>query len=327
MTVTREGSASDLLYTTRHGKAYVADALKFMPGLEGGSISLVLTSPPYALHFKKEYGNAAQPHYIKWFLPFAKEIHRVLRDDGSFVLDIGGAWTPGQPTRSLYHYELLIALVRDIGFHLAQEFYWYNPGKLPSPAEWVTVRKIRVKDSVNCIWWLSKSPNPKADNQKVLKEYSDDMLRLVKRGYKPKVRPSGHVITPKFNLDRAGAIPSNLLVYGNNDSNGRYLELCKDHGLKPHPARFPIQIPTFFLRFLTAPLDLVLDLFAGSNTTGEACEREKRRWIAVEKERSYLEASRFRFEGQLDPLSELFDVPTATDAVQGSLFATPARRT
>ncbi len=324
--MTRGGSEEGLLYTTRHGKAYVADALKFMPGLEDQSINLILTSPPYALHFKKEYGNAAQPHYIRWFLPFAKEIHRVLREDGSFVLDIGGAWTPGQPTRSLYHYELLIALCREIGFHLAQEFYWYNPAKLPSPAEWVTVRKIRVKDSVNCIWWLSKSPNPKADNQKVLKEYSADMLRLVKRGYRSKVRPSGHVITPKFNLDRGGSIPSNLLVYGNNDSNGRYLERCKEHGLKPHPARFPIQLPTFFLRFLTDPSDRVLDPFAGSNTTGEACERERRHWIAVEKEKSYLEASRFRFEGDLSPLPKLFEDATATGAVQGALFDTGAAR-
>src|SRR5260370_10247586 len=269
MTVTREGSASDLLYTTRHGKAYVADALKFMPGLEDGSISLVLTSPPYALHFKKEYGNAAQPHYIEWFLPFAKEIYRVLRDDGSFVLDIGGAWTPGQPTRSLYHYELLIALVRDIGFHLAQEFYWYNPGKLPSPAEWVTVRKIRVKDSVNCIWWLSKSPNPKADNQKLLKEYSPDMKRLLKRGYRPTVRPSGHIITKKFR-DKGGSIPANIVICGNNDANGDYMERCQQQGIKPHPARFPVQLPAFFLRFLTDPGDLILDPFAGSNTTGRA---------------------------------------------------------
>ena len=269
-------------YSTARGRAFHGDSLAFMRGLEDGSVNLVMTSPPYALHFKKEYGNESQADYIQWFLPFAREIRRLLADDGSFVLDIGGAWTPGRPTRSLYHFELLIALCRSVGFHLAQEFYWYNPAKLPAPAEWVTVRRIRVKDSVECVWWLSKTPHPKADNQRVLAEYSPDMKRLIRRGYRPAVRPSGHVITSKFK-DRGGAIPPNLLTWGNNDSNGQYLSRCKKHDLKPHPARFPIQLPTFFIRFLTDPDDLVLDPFGGSNTTGEAAEREKRRWITVER--------------------------------------------
>ena len=306
------------LYETKLGRAYVANSLPFMAGIEAGSVNLAFTSPPYALHFKKEYGNANQRDYVEWFLPFAREVRRLLRDDGSFVIDIGGAWTPGKPTRSLYHFDLLIALVREVGFYLAQEFYWYNPAKLPSPAEWVTVRKIRMKDAVNCLWWLSKTPDPKADNQRVLNEYSPDMRRLVKRGYRPKVRPSGHIITKKF-TDRGGSIPSNLLVHGNNDANGRYLELCKLNNIKPHPARFPVQVPAFFIRFLTDSGDLVLDPFAGSNTTGEACEREGRKWIAIENHLPYLEASRFRFEGELTRLPDRLAEP-APRALQTSLF-------
>jgi site-specific DNA-methyltransferase (cytosine-N4-specific) len=152
-----------------------------------------------------------------------------------------------------------------------------------------------VKDAVNCIWWLSKTPHPKANNQKVLTEYSPDMKRLLVRGYRPKQRPSGHNITAKFR-DNGGAIPPNLLTFGNNDSNGYYMEACKKAGIKPHPARFPIQVPSFFIRFLTDPSDLVLDPFAGSNTTGEACEREHRKWIAMESNEGYLEGSRFRFD-------------------------------
>jgi len=310
------------LYDTPYGQAFVADAMELMATMEDATINLIMTSPPYALHFKKEYGNARQGDYVNWFLPFAREFHRLLREDGSLVIDIGGAWTPGKPTRSLYHFELLLALCHQIGFHLAQEFYWYNPAKLPSPAEWVTVRKIRVKDAVNCVWWLSKSPHPKSDNQRVLKEYSEDMKRLVQRGYRAKVRPSGHVITRKFK-DRGGSIPSNLLVYGNNDSNGYYLQQCKRHNIKPHPARFPIQLPTFFLRFLTDPDDLVLDPFAGSNTTGEACEREGRRWIAIDKGAEYLSASRFRFESDFGSHMPLFDVPDApaSQDISQSLFS------
>src|ERR1043166_6817051 len=190
--MTKPVSAPTPYYTTPLGKAFLGDSLSLLPTLPDASLNLILTSPPYALHFKKAYGNEDQHRYVKWFLPFARQYHRLLKDDGSLVIDIGGAWQPGQPTRSLYHFELLIALCRQAGFHLAQEFYWYNPAKLPSPAEWVNVRKLRVKDAVNCLWWLSKTPWPKANNQKVLQEYSPDMHRLLKRGYRLKQRPSGH---------------------------------------------------------------------------------------------------------------------------------------
>lgn len=283
-------------FKTKSGAAYHGDSKELLAGLPGDSINLIMTSPPYALHFKKEYGNAVQSEYVKWFLGFADDMHRILKDDGSLVLDIGGAWTPGKPTRSLYHFELLLALCREVGFHLAQEFYWYNPAKLPSPAEWVTVRKIRVKDAVNCIWWLSKSDHPKADNRRVLVEYSNDMKRLIKNGYRAKQRPSGHNITDKFGRDQGGSIPPNILIFGNNDANGCYMSRCKNAGIKPHPARFPIHLPAFFIRYLTNNGDIILDPFAGSNTTGEAAEREGRRWLAFEIDETYLEASTFRFD-------------------------------
>jgi DNA modification methylase len=121
------------------------------------------------------------------------------------------------------------------------------------------------------------------------------MKRLLERGYRPKVRPSGHIITKKFK-DNGGSIPANIIIRGNNDANGYYLKRCKETGHKPHPARYPIQLPLFFIRFLTEPGDLVIDPFAGSNTTGEACEAEARRWIAVDHSEEYLDTSRFRFE-------------------------------
>lgn len=282
------------LYRSKLGAAFLGDSLPLLRGMPDDSVNLVVTSPPYALHFKKEYGNVDQQNYVEWFMPFALEILRVLREDGSLVIDIGGAWTPGQPTRSLYHFELLLRLCRDCKFYLAQEFYWYNPAKLPSPAEWVTVRRVRVKDAVECLWWLSKSPHPKADNRRVLTDYSADMRRILKKGYRPKVRPSGHVITAKFKGGE-GAIPPNVLIFGNNDATGPYMTRCREAKVKPHPARFPIQLPAFFIRFLTEPGDVIVDPFAGSNTTGEAAERERRHWIAIEREENYLAASRFRF--------------------------------
>lgn len=283
-------------YETPKGAAYLGDALFLLKFLPDASVNLILTSPPFALQRKKEYGNVSADNYVAWFMRFADEFHRVLTDDGSLVIDIGGSWNKGHPTRSLYHFELLLALCRK--FYLAQEFYWYNPAKLPSPAEWVTVRRIRVKDAVNPIWWLSKTENPKADNRKVLKSYSDSMLSLLRNGYTPKLRPSGHDISHKFSRDRGGAIPSNLIAASNTDSNSHYLQACRKEGLKPHPARFPYQLPEFFIRFLTGEGDLVLDPFAGSNVTGEVAERLQRRWLAFEIIKEYLKSSLFRF-GQL----------------------------
>lgn len=293
-------------YRTPVGAAYMGDSCETLKALPEGSVNLVFTSPPYALHFKKEYGNVSKADYVDWFLPFAREIQRVLTDDGSFVLNIGGSWNPGAPTRSLYHYKLMIALVEELGFHLAQECYWYNPAKMPVPAEWVTVRRVRVKDSVEHVWWLSKTPQPKADNRKVLKPYGPDMLRLAKRGVRTTVRPSGHNITSSFDkIEAGGAIPSNvlqdqlpdeMLIAGNNAANDPYTKRCKESGIKIHPARFPAALPEFFIKLLTDDGDLVVDPFAGSNTAGAVAERLGRRWVGIELLEEYLEASKFRFD-------------------------------
>ena len=283
-------------YATRLGAAYLGDSLEIMRSLESGSINLAMTSPPFALTFQKEYGNKSQADYVAWFVQYAREVLRLLADDGSFVLDIGGAWNKGTPTRSLYHYKLIIALCEDVGFHLAQDCFWFRPASLPVPAEWVTVRRIRIKDSVNYLFWLSKTAWPKASNRNVLTPYSGDMARLIKRGYKAKSRPSGHQITHKFQKDNGGAIPPNLLQLGNNDANGSYMAACARAGVKPHPARFPEGLPEYFVKLCTDDNDTVLDPFAGSNVTGFVAERLGRRWAAIELDRGYLEASRFRFE-------------------------------
>jgi len=299
-------------YSTPYGRAYLGDALTFLRQMERDSVDLIVTSPPFALKRKKEYGNVDAKDYVPWFVDFAVEFKRILKDTGSLVIDIGGTWIKEQPTRSLYHFELVLALCKTLGFHLAQEFYWYNPSKLPSPAEWVTVRRIRAKDAVDPIWWLSKTPYPKASNWNILKPYSDSMKKLLKNGYKAQLRPSGHDISDNFSRDNKGAIPPNLLELANTDSNSNYLRKCREHGIKPHPARFPHGLPEFFIKFLTDPGDLVVDPFAGSNITGEVAEGLTRHWLAFELVDEYLEGSKFRFPGLWkQPL--LFDQQAETD--------------
>ena len=283
-------------YETPSGSIVQGDSLAVVPGrLQADSVDLVMTSPPFGLVHKKEYGNVAAHDYLDWFKPFGAEFHRILKDTGSLVIDIGGAWIRGQPTRSLYHFELMIMLCREFGFHLAQEFYWWNPSKLPSPAEWVTVRRIRTKDAVNCVWWLSKSPWPKASNRRVLTPYSDSMNDLFRNGYHAALRPSGHDISDKFGRNNGAAIPPNLLAIPNTDSNSTYLQHCKQRGIKPHPARFPSALPEFFMRMLTDVGDMVVDPFAGSCVTGEVAEKLQRRWLCIELDAEYLEGAIGRF--------------------------------
>lgn len=283
----------------------------------------------FALLRQKGYGNVASEEYVEWFRPFAEQFKRILKPDGSLVIDLGGTWIKGLPYRSLYHYEFLLRLCKPVeeggefGFYLAQELYWYNPAKLPTPAEWVTVRRTRVKDAVNTVWWLRPSAvvdekDGKVSNRRVLKPYSPAQEHLMKHGYTPKLRPSEHDISDKFGANNGGAIPPNLLDDGvsdreiggpvpvnvvaasNTSSNDRYQRRCRETGAKRHPARFPKALPEFIIGLTTEENDLVLDPFAGSNTTGEVAQEMGRRYLAFELDEAYLESSRFRFD-ELDP--------------------------
>lgn len=304
-------------YRTGLGAAFCGDSLELLAELPDESINLVMTSPPFALQREKEYdnrsGNKTQEDYVEWLAKFGALVFQKLKPDGSLVIDIGGAYVKGAPERAHYPFRLLLKFCDELGFKLAQDFYWHNPAKLPSPIEWVNKRKLRVKDSVNTVWWLSKSQWPKADVTKVLAPYSDRMKKLIQNPaafYKPAKRPSGHDIANSFGKDNGGAIPPNLLQISNSESNGRYLNGCKTAGAQQHPARFPTKLPEFFIRMLTDPDDLVVDIFAGSNTTGAVAEIEHRRWLAFDVSLDYLGSSVFRFvDADLPPstLKRIYD--------------------
>lgn len=287
------------VYKTRSGAAYLGDSMDLLAQVPDESVDLVVTSPPFALLRQKAYGNRDQAEYVDWLCSFGRQVRRVLRETGSFVLDLGGAYQRGVPVRSLYQYRVLLKMCDEVGFFLAEEFFWHNPAKLPSPIEWVNKRKLRAKDSVDTVWWFSKSEWPKADVRNVLVPYSERMKTLLKnpeKFYKAKDRPSGHEISMGFGSpENDGAIPPNLLQIPNTESNSSYLRLAKLVGLEGHPARFPAALPEFFIKFLTDHDDLVLDIFAGSNTTGKVAEQLGRCWMAMELDASYVAASALRF--------------------------------
>lgn len=297
-------------YKTSFGRAITGDSLFLLDLIPENSIDLVITSPPFALLRQKEYGNKDQSEYIDWLLEFVFKVKRILKETGSFVLDLGGSYQKNRPVRSLYNYRLLIKICDEVGLNLAEEFFWNNPSKLPSPIEWVNKRKIRVKDSVNTVWWFSKSDFPQADVKKVLTPYSDRMKKLLsnpEKYYSAKKRPSGHDISDNFSVDNGGAIPSNLLNFPNSESNSKYLELCKKNNAKPHPARFPAKLPEFFINFLTQPGDIVLDIFAGSNTSGEVAEKLRRFWLSFDINENYINNSYYRFIEEGEIINPLFN--------------------
>jgi site-specific DNA-methyltransferase (cytosine-N4-specific) len=276
---------------------FCGDSLNVLPALidQGVRVKLIMTSPPFALVRKKSYGNEDSDRYVEWFEKFIPYFKEILDPTGSLVIEIGGAWLKGLPAKSTYHFKLLLNLCES-GFFLAQDFYHYNPARLPTPAEWVTIRRMRVKDAVNSVFWLAQDPFVDADNRRVLAPYSASMKELLKNGYKAALRPSGHNISTKFQTDNAGSIPPNLFQFANTASTGHYLRRCKEEGLKPHPARFPQALPEFFIKFLTKPGDIILDPFAGSNVSGAAAESLGRQWIGIELDPTYVRASQFNFE-------------------------------
>jgi site-specific DNA-methyltransferase (cytosine-N4-specific) len=288
-------------YKTKRGCFYNCSIEDFINSPKSqkyrGKVNLIFTSPPFPLNRKKKYGNFQGEKYIKWIAEICTKLTEFLTPDGSIVIEVGNSWVPGEPSMSTLAIESLLAIKKVAQLNLCQQFIWYNTAKLPSPAQWVTIDRTRVKDSFTHIWWMSKCIKPKADNRNVLVEYSESMKKLIRtKKFNSGKRPSEHSISKEgFLQDNNGAIPSNVLVSSNTQSNTNYLKYCRDNDLESHPARMPIDIPTFFIKLLTDKDDLVFDPFGGSNTTGEAAQALDREWIAVELNSEYIKGSKGRF--------------------------------
>lgn len=266
-----------------------------------GKVQLIFTSPPFPLNRKKKYGNLQGDAYVAWLASFAELFREFLAPNGSLVMELGNAWEQGRPVMSTLALEALLDFLRIGQLYLCQQFICYNRAKLPTPAQWVNVERIRVKDSYTHVWWMAPNHRPKADNRRVLKPYSAAMRKLLEtRNYNSGKRPSEHDIgAESFLTDNGGAIPSNVLEFANTSASDPYQDYCRKHQLISHPARMPLGLAEFFIKFLTEPGDLVLDPFAGSNTTGAAAEQLERRWIAIEPQEDYIRGSVGRFNSNV----------------------------
>jgi len=312
-------NSNDPFYTTKYGKFYVGKCEEVINNLQlDGKVQLILTSPPFPLNNKKRYGNLTGDDYLHWFSGLSELFSRVLAPTGSIVIEMGNAWEPNRPVQSLLALKSLLEFVnnKNAGLRLCQEFICYNPARLPSPAQWVTINRIRAIDSFTHVWWMSNSDNPKADNRKILRPYSERMKQLLEtQKYNSGKRPSQHTISETgFLSNNNGSIsrnvlelerydanieiryPHSMLRIPNTQSNAYFISTCKKRGFVPHPARMPLELASFFIDFLTDENDIVLDPFGGSNTTGFCSERVKRNWISIDDSKEYCEQSKIRFE-------------------------------
>lgn len=304
-------------YKTRRGRMFVSkieDALSTstIQKMEG-KVDLLFTSPPFPLVRKKRYGNETGEAYLSWLEGLAPQLTKLLSKSGSIVIEVGNSWVSGTPVMSTLSLEALLAFKKAAKLHLCQHLICHNPARLPGPAQWVNVERIRLKDSFTHVWWMSKSERPKADNRNVLVAYSEHMKRLLKsQKYNAGKRPSGHVISGKgFLKNRGGAIapsvlsagnaanaalPESLLKFAGTAVDAEYRAYCEKQELEAHPARMQASLAAFFIQFLTDKNDLVFDPFAGSNTTGAVAEALGRRWVGVEASADYAMGSKGRFK-------------------------------
>lgn len=293
-------------YQTRHGQMFIAKAEEALGSAAmaqyRGQVQLIFTSPPFPLNRKKSYGNLEGAAYVEWVAEFADTFQEFLTPDGSIVLELGNSWEPGEPVMSTLAIEALLEFRKRGELKLCQQFVCQNPARLPTPAQWVNVERTRVKDTFTHVWWMSPTARPKANNRRVLAPYSDSMKKLISsQRYNSGRRPSGHVIgKTSFLKDNGGAIPSNVLRASNTSATDPYLEYCRNHDIRPHPARMSSSLAEFFIKFLTDSDDIVLDPFAGSNVTGATSESLGRRWVGIEMNEEYAVTSRSRFSA-LEP--------------------------
>lgn len=308
-------------HRTNKGSYYIGNSeniLKTSLGKEViGKVQLIITSPPFPLNQKKKYGNLLGEEYKKWLTSFAPIFSKLLKEDGSIILELGNGWEKGRPIQSLLTLETLIEFVKnkDANLRLCQEFICYNPARLPSPASWVTIQRIRLTDSFTHVWWMAKNDYPKADNSKVLRPYSKSMKNLIKTGkYNSGKRPSGHNISSNsFSKDNKGSIAQNFFEIEkinenddvrlpnafripNTNSNDNFSNECRKRNIIPHPARMPLGLISFFINFLTDEGDIVFDPFAGSNSTGYVSEILNRRWYSIEINDEYSEQAKIRMK-------------------------------
>ncbi|WP_406041592.1 DNA-methyltransferase [Succinimonas sp.] len=275
------------------------ECLEEMKKMPNESIDFIFTSPPYADQVK-DYGTTGikiKPNqYDSWFIPRAKEMYRILKSNGSFVLNINDK-LDGK-FQSLYVFKLVVMLVEQVGFHLVRDYIWYNPATPPNIFSRGNMG--RTKKSHEYCLWFSKSDSWTFNMDAIRKPYSEKMLELFQApdmgNRNANSRPSRH----NFDLshtwkNNGGADPGSVISISNTSSNDTFHRLCKQFGTG-HPARFPESLVDFFVKAGTNVGDVVLDPFGGSGTTAIVAHRLGRNFKYIEINPDFYDIAQKWFE-------------------------------
>ena len=258
------------------------DCLNVLPGLPSESVDLIVTSPPYADSRKNSYGGVHPDKYVDWFLPISDELQRVLKPDGTFILNIKEKVMGGE--RHTYVIELILAL-RERGWLWTEEFVWHKknsyPGKWPN----------RFRDSWERCLQFNKQKRFNMYQDSVMIPMGDWAKTRLRNLSETDMRRDESKVGSGFGkrianwVGRTMAYPTNVL------------HLATETGNKRHSAAFPVELPRWFIKLFTQEGDLVLDPFLGSGTTALAAQQLGRHFVGIELLPEYVDIAEKALRG------------------------------
>ena len=251
---------------------YNDDCLKILKELPANSINLIVTSPPYADNRKQTYEGVPISKYVEWFLPISQELHRVLRKDGSFILNIKERVQNGQ--RGTYVLELILAM-KEQEWLWTEEYIWHK--KNCYPGHWSN----RFRDAWERCLHFTKQRQFKMNQQNVMVPMGDwSKKRLAKLSNTDKIRDTSKVGSG-FGKNISNWVGKKL-VYPSN-----VLHMATECGNRGHSASYPVSLPSWFIKLFTDVNDVVLDPFMGVATTAIACKNLNRHYVGMEINKKY----------------------------------------
>lgn len=259
-----------------------SDCLVFLKTIKSDSVDLVITSPPYADRRKKTYGGVSEDKYCEWFIPIAFEIKRVLKDTGSFFLNIKPHTNKGE--RSLYVFDLILKMKREVGFRFSDEFCWTKigvPGRFNG----------RFKNAFEPVYHFTKSKGYTHNPYSVAKKAKTQSLKRYKRKACGETKNGSGFAGMRKEIKSELALPSNHL-HVPQKTNQHTIQ-------KFHSAVYPVELCDFFIKAFSNEGDLVLDPFAGSGTTGVSCLKNGRRYLLIDKEAENTELMKKRLNNEI----------------------------
>lgn len=249
------------------------------------SIDLIVTSPPYADKRKRFYDSIHPDKYVEWFVPISKELYRVLKDDGSFVLNIKEHTRNGE--RDTYVLNLILELKKQ-GWYWIEEYCWYKknsfPGKWPN----------RFRDAWERCLHFSKNKKVRMyqDAVKVpIGDWSKKRFKsMTEKDYVRHISKTNGTLGRNVSnwLHRKKVLPHNVIVFEQEHYVTNVIEFATVCYNKKHSAAFPLELPTWFINLFTKKGDVVLDPFLGSGTTAYAALMLGRKYIGIELNKKFI---------------------------------------